>query len=391
MPTVSALNTFPTSSPEDARPGRPGVVDTANRLAPRLAERASEVDQNDLFVAENYALLKEAGLVEAGVPQELGGGGAEIPELAEMLRVLARACGSTALAFSMHTHQVAVPAWRWRYQKVAAVEPLLKRVAAEQLILVSSGGSDWIGGSGKAEKVDGGYRVTARKVFTSGAEAGDILMTGAVREAEDGSRSVIHFGAPMKAAEVRIERTWRALGMRGTGSNDVLIENLFVPEASVAFSRTAGEWHPVFHTITTIAFTLIYAVYLGVAESARDIAIDIAKRKPEPDLSLAGRMDTELRAAQLAHRWMLDTVARNAPSADTVNEVMIGRALVARHAIAAVELAMELAGGASFYRATGLERRLRDIQAARFHPLQSGPQSRYAGATALGLPTSSVF
>lgn len=391
MPTVSALNTFPTSSPEDARPGRPGVVDTANRLAPRLAERASEVDQNDLFVAENYALLKEAGLVEAGVPQELGGGGAEIPELAEMLRVLARACGSTALAFSMHTHQVAVPAWRWRYQKVAAVEPLLKRVAAERLILVSSGGSDWIGGSGKAEKVDGGYRVTARKVFTSGAEAGDILMTGAVREAEDGSRSVIHFGAPMKAAEVRIEQTWRALGMRGTGSNDVLIENLFVPEASVAFSRTAGEWHPVFHTITTIAFTLIYAVYLGVAESARDIAIDIAKRKPEPDLSLAGRMDTELRAAQLAHRWMLDTVARNAPSADTVNEVMIGRALVARHAIAAVELAMELAGGASFYRATGLERRLRDIQAARFHPLQSGPQSRYAGATALGLPTSSVF
>lgn len=391
MPTVSALNTFPTSSPEDARPGRPGVVDTANRLAPRLAERASEVDQNDLFVAENYALLKEAGLVEAGVPQELGGGGAEIPELAEMLRVLARACGSTALAFSMHTHQVAVPAWRWRYQKVAAVEPLLKRVAAERLILVSSGGSDWIGGSGKAEKVDGGYRVTARKVFTSGAEAGDILMTGAVREAEDGSRSVIHFGAPMKAAEVRIEQTWRALGMRGTGSNDVLIENLFVPEASVAFSRTAGEWHPVFHTITTIAFTLIYAVYLGVAESARDIAIDIAKRKPEPDLSLAGRMDTELRAAQLAHRWMLDTVARNAPSADTVNEVMIGRALVARHAIAAVELAMELAGGASFYRATGLERRLRDIQAARFHPLQSGPQSRYAGATALGLPTSTVF
>jgi Acyl-CoA dehydrogenase, C-terminal domain len=61
---------------------------------------------------------------------------------------------------------------------------------------------------------------------------------------------------------------------------------------------------------------------------------------------------------------MLDQVARNAPSADTVNEVMIGRALAARHAIAAVELAMELAGGASFYRATGLERRLRDVQGA---------------------------
>ena len=215
METVSALNTVTSSSAEFSQ-APPSPVDVANRLAPKLAERASDVDQNDLFVAENYALLKEAGLIEAGVPRELGGGGAEVPELAEMLRILARACGSTALAFSMHTHQVAIPAWRWRHQKVAAAESLLKRVAAERLILLSSGGSDWIGGSGKAEKVEGGYRVSARKVFTSGAEAGSILMTGAVCEAEDGSRSVIHFGAPMKAAEVRIEPTWRALGMRVT-------------------------------------------------------------------------------------------------------------------------------------------------------------------------------
>ena len=391
MSAVSVSRELRTSFAEAALEEPLSVVDAAKRLAPKLAECASDVDQNDLFVADNYALLKEAGLVEAGVPQELGGGGAEIPELAEMLRVLARACGSTALAFAMHTHQVAVPAWRWRHQKAAAVEPLLRRVAAERLILLSSGGSDWIGGSGKAEKVEGGYRVTARKVFTSGAEAGAILMTGAVHEAADGARSVIHFGAPMKAPEVRIEPTWRALGMRGTGSNDVVIENLFVPDAGIALSRKAGAWHPAFQIIATIAFPLIYAVYLGVAESARDIAIDIAKRKPEPDLALAGRMDTELRAAQLAHRWMLDVVARNAPSADTVNEVMIGRTLVGRHAIAAVELAMELAGGASFYRATGLERRFRDIQGARFHPLQSGPQARYAGATALGLPTSNIF
>ncbi|WP_332680621.1 acyl-CoA dehydrogenase family protein, partial [Bosea sp. (in: a-proteobacteria)] len=162
------------------------VVETAHDLSRKLAERAAEIDQNDRFVTENYALLKEAGLVEAGVPRELGGGGAEIPELAEMLRVLARACGSTALAFSMHTHQVAIPAWRWRHQKVAAVEPLLKRIAAEKIILLSSGGSDWIGGSGKAERDGDGYRITARKVFTSGAEAGDILMTGAIHEGEDG-------------------------------------------------------------------------------------------------------------------------------------------------------------------------------------------------------------
>lgn len=391
MPTNAVSKALSTSAAEDPRNHIDGIVGIAHQLSGKLAERAAEIDQNDRFVGENYVLLKDAGLVEAGVPQELGGGGAEISELAEMLRVLARACGSTALAFSMHTHQVAIPAWRWRHQKAVAVEPLLKRIAAEKIILLSSGGSDWIGGSGKAERDGDGYRITARKVFTSGAEAGDILMTGAIHEGEDGSRSVIHFGAPMKSSAVRIENTWRTLGMRGTASNDVVIENLFVPDANVAFSRKAGEWHPVFQTIATIAFPLIYAVYLGVAENARDIAVEIAKKKPASDQSLAGRMDTELRAAQLAHRWMLDMVARNAPSAETVNEVMMGRTLVGRHAIATVDLAMELAGGASFYRATGLERRFRDIQGARFHPLQAGPQSRYAGAMALGLRTEAIF
>jgi alkylation response protein AidB-like acyl-CoA dehydrogenase len=369
------------------------VVEIAQSLAPAIAARAAEVDQSDRFVSENYQLLKEAGLVEAGVPKELGGGGADVPELAEMLKVLARACGSTALAFSMHTHQVAIPAWRWRHQKVTAVEPLLKRVAAERLILLSSGGADWIGGSGKAEKVEGGYKVSARKVFTSGAEAGNILMTGAIHEAEDGTRNVIHFGAPMKAAGVKIEDTWRTLGMRGTASNDVVIDSLFIPEGNVSFSRKAGEWHPVFQIIATTAFPLIYAVYLGVAERARDLAVELAKKKPLTDhaINLAGRMDTALRAAQLAHRHMLDTVARNAPSADTVNEVMIGRSLVAKHAIETTELAMELAGGPGFYRANGIERCFRDVQGARFHPLQAGPQARYAGAMALGQPVTNIF
>jgi alkylation response protein AidB-like acyl-CoA dehydrogenase len=88
---------------------------------------------------------------------------------------------------------------------------------------------------------------------------------------------------------------------------------------------------------------------------------------------------------------MIETVERNAPSADTINEVMIGRSLVAENAIKAVELALELAGGAGFYRNNGLERCFRDIQGARFHPLQAGPQAHYAGATALGLPVTHIF
>ena len=369
------------------------VTDIARDLGPVFAQRASATADEDQFVADNFALLKSSGLMEAGVPAELGGGGADVDELAAMLRILGYHCGSTALAFSMHTHQVAIPAWRWRHQKATAVEPLLKRIATERIQLVSSGGSDWIAGSGKAEKVDGGYRITARKIFSSGCPSGGLLMTTAVLESENEPPMVLHFGVPMNSPQVKILDTWRTLGMRGTGSNDVMIDGHFVPEAAVGARRKAGEWHILFQIIATIAFPLIYSVYLGVAESARDIAIALAKRKPpnHHTIELAGRMDTELTAARLAQESMLATVRLNAPSADTINQVMIGRQLVARHAIAAVDLAMELAGGAGFYRSAGLERKFRDIQAARYHPLQSGPQAQYAGAMALGLPIDRIF
>jgi acyl-CoA dehydrogenase len=74
-----------------------------------------------------------------------------------MTRALARGCASTALALSMHTHNVMTAAWRWRHEQ-APVEGFLRRVAAEELVLVSSGGSDWPAGSGRAERVEGGYR-----------------------------------------------------------------------------------------------------------------------------------------------------------------------------------------------------------------------------------------
>src|SRR6185295_5406641 len=104
------------------------LVARAEALGKDFAARAAAADETDSFVADNYADLKTSGLVEAAVPSELGGGGASVYELAQMLRTMAHHCSSTALAFAMHTHLVAVPAWRWTHQKIAAVEPLLKRV-----------------------------------------------------------------------------------------------------------------------------------------------------------------------------------------------------------------------------------------------------------------------
>lgn len=362
----------------------------ADRLAATFASRAAQHDKDDSFVAENFEQLKAEGLIAAAVPKELGGQGAEVGEMADVVRRIAKGCGSTALAFSMHTHQVVIPAWRWRHQPPAApkVEPILRMVAEKNIVLLSSGGGDWIGGSGRAEKVEGGWRIHARKGFVSGSPAGTILMTTAVSD-----EGILHFGVPMAAPEVKRLDTWHTLGMRGTGSDDVEIDGYFLPDDKVALKRPTGEWHPLFQIIATYAFPLIYAAYVGVAESARDIALEMARgRKGEArQPRLVGEMETSLRGAEMANRHMLTVAERNTPSAESVSEVMIGRQLVESHAIRTVELAMEVAAGQGFYRAAGLERRFRDVQGARYHPMRREVQRLYTGSLVLGDPVDRIY
>jgi acyl-CoA dehydrogenase len=361
-------------------------VALARDLGPRFAARAATHDAADSFVADNYRELRERRMFSAGVPAELGGGGASLAELSAMLRELAQSCGSTALAFAMHTHQVAIPTWRWRHEG-APVEAFLRRVAAEELILVTSGGSDWLAGSGRAEKVDGGYRITARKVFASGSPAGDLFMTMAVYDDPQSGPTVVHVAIPLAAPGVKVQDNWRTLGMRGTGSNDVVLDGVFVPDAAVGVRRPAGRWSPVWHVVAAIALTLIYSVYVGLAEAARALAVrHVASRRHDlATQESLGELETELATARMALRQMLGAAESGHMGVDTTNEVVIGRSIAGRAAIRTVELAMDVAGGAGFFRDSGLERLFRDVQGARYHPLRAHAQRLYSGRVALGV------
>ncbi|WP_129790962.1 acyl-CoA dehydrogenase family protein [Sphingosinicella sp. CPCC 101087] len=382
------------SSPAMARPeesrsnGAPQAgdwLDRAGRVAAAATAEAEAHDEEDRFVAENYRRLKTEGLFKALVPAELGGGGAGYAEVARCIRRIGAGCGSTALAFAMHSHLVAVAAWRWRHQN-APTEGLLKRVAVEDLVLVSSGGSDWLPSGGTAMKSDGGFRVTARKPFSSGCPAGDLLVTSAVHDDPEAGATVLHFAVPLNAPGVRIVETWRAMGMRGTGSHDIVLEDVFVPDAAISGRRPQGRWHPLFHAISMIAFPLIYAAYVGVAEGARARAIAMARgRLGDPHLPyLVGEMENAFALAEMALERMTAQAESATPGPEATGIAMTCRALTERGAIGAVEKAMEVAGGAGFYRALGIERAYRDVQGARYHPLQAKPQFLYNGRLALG-------
>ncbi|MES2032667.1 MAG: acyl-CoA dehydrogenase family protein [Pseudomonadota bacterium] len=358
----------------------------ADAVAEAIVAAAAAHDADDSFVDDAYARLKADGFFKAMVPVEFGGGGASVSDISAVIRRLGAACGATALAFAMHSHLVAVAVWRWKHQG-APTDGLLKRVAAEDLILVSSGGSDWLASGGTAVKVEGGFAITARKPFSSGSPVGDLLMTSAVWDDPEAGPTVLHFGVSLKAPGVERLDTWKTLGMRGTGSHDLQLTDVFVPDAAISGRRPAGPWHPLFHIISMIAFTLIYAAYVGVAEGARARCLAMARRKPPGDEALAqlvGEMENAFAAAELAHAAMVELAETGTPGPDATNRAMIGRTLVGQAAIATVERAMEAAGGAAFYRTAGLERAFRDIQGARYHPLQEKPQLRFAGRHALG-------
>jgi alkylation response protein AidB-like acyl-CoA dehydrogenase len=362
-------------------------VSLTTELGQDFAGRAADHDQDDSFVAENYAKLREQKVFGAGVPEELGGGGASHAEVCGMVRELARHCGSTGLAFAMHSHLVGTMTAGWRGGNKAP-ETMLKRVASEGTILVSSGASDWLSGSGKLERVEGGFKLTGRKIFGSGAPAGDFLMTTGVYDDPAAGPTVIHFPLSLKAEGVKVLDNWRTLGMRGTGSHDVEIKDAFLPDAVMqGVRRPAGLWHPSMHTVVLVALPIVYAAYLGVAQSARAIALELAGRKKEDPLvqALAGELENLFVTLQITHQSMLEVAASMKPGPEATSAMAVRRNIFVKAVIALADKALETAGGAGFYRAAGLERCFRDLQGARFHPIPEKSQTRLTGRLLLGL------
>jgi alkylation response protein AidB-like acyl-CoA dehydrogenase len=359
----------------------------AKTLGPRFAEGADERDAKDAFVADHYGVLKEHKVFSALVPAELGGGGARHSDMCAFLRDLARDCPSTALALSMHQHLVAAAVFNHRNGKPA--RKMLERVAAEELVLISTGANDWMDSSGLAERVEGGFRVSARKPFGSGSPKGGMLVTSAPFEDPKEGWQVVHFAVPFSASGLSLADDWQALGMRASGSQTILLDKVFVPDEAIALRRPRGRYHPAWNVILTVALPLIMAVYRGVAEAAAAIAREQAmKRRSDPSTPyLLGELANHLATAQLA----ADDMVRIANDLDaemnleTANAMLVRKTIVADAVLATAEKALEVAGGAGFYRNAGIERFLRDAHGAQFHPLAAKPQHRFTGRLALGL------
>ena len=177
--------------------------------------------------------------------------------------------------------------------------------------------------------------------------------------------------------------------MRATGSHTVILDNVFVPDEAIALERGRGEYHMAWNVILTVAMPLIMSVYTGVAEAATDIATGLAARRHDDSAApyFLGELKNLLTTAQLAADDMV-RITNNyefEPTVETANAILIRKTIAAKAVLATAQKALEVSGGAGFYKNSGLERLFRDAHAAQFHPLQEKRQHQFTGRIAMGL------
>jgi alkylation response protein AidB-like acyl-CoA dehydrogenase len=356
-----------------------------HNLGSVFSDRAQNYDQEGQFVSQNYRELKDARFFSLAIPAELGGGNLSYDSICYTIRQLARYCGSTALAFAMHTHPVALNVFKFKKTGDSKAKATLAKIAANELIIAGTGANDWLASNGTAEKVAGGYRINAHKRFVSGGPSAQVMVSSVNHQTQDGAE-VLHFSLPFSSDGIKIQNNWNTLGMRGTGSNDVILDNVFLPDEAVVARRPAGQWHVLWDTILPIALPIIVSVYVGMAEQACELAVKSAANKPELS-SLLGAMHNHLVSAQLA---LDDMIRRNqsygfVPGTENTNAILTRKTLAANAVKQAVETAAIIVGGSGFFKGHPLEIIIRDIRAMHFHPLPEHKQFEFSGRTLLDL------
>lgn len=369
-------------------------MENIDKLATAVAEAAApHAGRHDLegsFVDEGVAAARDLGYLAAPVPTELGGAGALTADIAGAQRILAKACGSTALACSMHLHVALAAAWRWR-RGDTAVEPLLKRIA-DHAVVGSTGGNDWTKPTTVATPVDGGWRVTGRKVFSSISPAADLVATFAVVGAPEPGAEVIVFGLPLTAEGVRIEETWDAAGMRGTGSHDIVVEDVFVSEAQVTARRVWGDLDRPLLVASLHAWPVVYATYLGIAEGLVETVLSSGKvGSGSASARLVGQADFQLRVAGWALQGVLADLGDDPdPTVDNFVALQQMKRAVTLACQEVATVAAEAIGGGAYAKRGAVDRMIRDLRASIHHTFPPETTVLHAGQHRLGLPLDPV-
>jgi alkylation response protein AidB-like acyl-CoA dehydrogenase len=363
-------------------------VALAQALAANFSVRAAEHDRTGSFPFANYADIRASKLPAWVIPTEFGGWGATLLESVLVAENLAIGDGSTALSTVMHLQTMGGAAETRAWPEAlfvqlcrAAVEKdaLVNYIASEpQLGSPSRGGKPATTATAVAAQGGrpAGYLLSGRKNFASMVPTLDFMIVSVTLQ--EGEQPVANF-VLTPGPGLEIVETWDSLGMRSTGSHDLVLNDVFVPTSQMI---PPGIPNPTTKPKVNAWFTLnVSAVYVGVAAAALQCAaryaqerIPTALGKPIAQLESIqrhlGQAELLLHQARVqlyhaAELWERYPDRR----LDLGESIMVAKYTATNNAIAAVDHAMRVAGGASMTKTLPLERYYRDVRGGLSHPM----------------------
>ncbi|HLR65610.1 acyl-CoA dehydrogenase family protein [Virgibacillus alimentarius] len=343
-----------------------------------FAEKAKKHDEEGTFPFDNFNALKEIGYPALTIPKKYGGLGISLTEMLKHQETIAKADGSTALSIGWHmgiTKQLGEndiwdkATYQSFAQEVINTGALLNNAASEPAT-----GSPTRGGRPEtvAEKNADGWIINGRKNFTTLAP---ILTYFVVSASIDGTDQVGNFLIRRDRNGVSIDETWDSIGMKATGSHDLVLENVQVDADDLVQYLTPGN-KPAAGWLLHIP-----ACYLGIARAAQEYAIDFATSY-SPN-SIKGTIselpnikqklgEMELHVLQSSH--FLYAVAKkwdesNEDTRQTMKpELGAVKLSVVNQALKIVDLAMRVVGARSLSQKNPLQRYYRDVRAGLHNP-----------------------
>ncbi|WLD91619.1 acyl-CoA dehydrogenase family protein [Alkalihalobacillus sp. AL-G] len=352
----------------------------AEELSGKVKLRATETDQQAAFSQENLYDLKEAGYLSLTLPGQYGGQNLSLYEFVLLQERLAVGDGSVALSIGWHLgivmelrdEQLWKPeTLKWLANEISKQKKLVNRAATERAT-----GSPTRGGIPETRAVpsEGSYLINGRKTFTTMADVLDYFIVSAFIEEEE---SIGWFIIEKGQDGVDVDYTWDTLGMRGTGSDDLVLTNVKVPVDRLVEIKDPTKKEPALPKGWLLH---IPACYLGIAIAARNEALEFAKSYQPNSLTTTiskvphiqqkiGEMDLELLYARhfmysIAEKW----------DKEPENRMALGPELAAVKTIATnaaqhvVDLAMKIAGGRGLSKNANFERYYRDVRAGLHNP-----------------------
>jgi alkylation response protein AidB-like acyl-CoA dehydrogenase len=367
-------------------------------FAPAISRRSAEIEAARELPADLLSELASAGCFRMFVPHSHGGLEIDLPSGLEVFEALARADGSTG----------------WTAMIGAEGVLLLAFLPRHRFDALYADGPDLIGAGsftpgGEAQVVQGGFEIAGRWPFASGCLHSKYLLGNCVVMENGRPRPGRKLDAPevrfavFPTHQARILNTWFVSGLRGTGSNDIAVEQLRVTNDDtfeIPFGKPSVPGPLYIGTIPQLAFH-IASIGLGIAQHAIDDIIALAgaqKRRRLAPTTLAdtpvfqntlGRTATALRAARAVLRsegqslWTKLGAGRNPTAAETVRCCATAAWVVAT-AASAVDACYTSGGGTAVYDSSPLQRHLRDIHTLTQHAGASDGWLTSAGAVLLG-------